>query len=123
MRFIWLGLALAFLIMGLWLCMQTTRCKMPVKGTFLDVHVMKSTGMKDYFPIFRYEYEGCEYEVRSVQSFSRRYLQKTFVPGREYTVYIDPDKPRNVAVRNKPQMADILVLLIGAACLIMFLTR
>ena len=123
MRYIWLVLAVAFIIMGLWLYLQTTRCKHTVRATFTDVHVMKSTFMKDYFPIFRYEYDGCEYHVRSIQSFSRRYLNKNFVIGRQYTVYIDPDKPRNMAISNKPQPADYVVMAIGLACLVIFFLR
>lgn len=122
MKYIWLILALTFFIMGLWLVLQTVRCKHPVKGRFLDVHIMKSAGLKDYFPIFRYEYDGCEYTVRSIQSFSLRYVKQHFVTGREYDVFIDPDKPRNAAVYNKPRPADYLVLLLGVACLILFFT-
>ena len=121
MKFLWLGLSLVFLIIGVCLYMQTTRCSAAVMGTFVGIQVLKSTGMKDYFPVFRYVYDGCEYEVRSLQSFSRRFLEKTFEPGKEYTIYIDPKKPRNAAVRNKPQTADILVLLMGAGCFILFL--
>lgn len=123
MKYIWLILALAFLIMGLWLVLQTTRCNQRIKARFMDVHVMKSAGMKDYFPIFRYEFEGCEYNVRSVQSFSYQYVRKHFVVGREYDVFIDPVRPRNVAVYNKPRPADYIVLAMGLACLIIFLTR
>lgn len=122
MKYIWLILALAFFIMGLWLVLQTVRCKQSVKARFLDVHVMKSAGMKDYFPIFRYMFDDCEYTVRSVQSFSLRYVKQHFIVGREYTVYVDPAKPRNVAVYNKPRPADYLVLLLGLVCFILFLT-
>ena len=120
MKYIWLILAITFFVMGLWLILQTTRCKYPIKARFMDVHIMKSAGMKDYFPIFRYEYDGCEYNVRSVQSFSLRYVKQHFVVGEEYPVFIDPDRPRNVAVSCKPRPADYLVMLIGAVCLALF---
>lgn len=120
MKYIWLILAITFFIMGLWLVLQTVRCKHPIKARFIDVHILKSAGMKDYFPIFRYKFEGCEYNVRSVQSFSLRYMKQHFVVDREYEVYIDPAKPRNVAVYNKPRPADYLVILIGVVCLILF---
>ena len=123
MKYIWLVMAVAFVIMALWLMLQTVRCKTPVRARFIDVHIMKSAGMKDYFPIFRYTFEDCEYNVRSVQSFSGSFMKKHFVSGREYTVFIDPDKPRNVAVYNKPRPADYIVLAIGIACFVMFLIR
>ena len=123
MKFLWLVLGLAFVIMALWLMLQTVRCKTPVRARFIDAHVMKSAGMKDYFPIFRYTFDDCEYNVRSIQSFSYSYMKKHFVTGREYTVFIDPAKPRNVAVYNKPRPADYVVLALGIACFVMFVIR
>ena len=81
MKYIWLVMAAAFVIMALWLMLQTVRCKTPVRARFIDVHIMKSAGMKDYFPIFRYTFEDCEYNVRSVQSFSGSFIKKHFVSG------------------------------------------
>ena len=123
MRYIWLALGVAFLIIGMTIWLQVTRCTTAVTARFVDIRVMKSAWMKDYFPVFQFEFEGVEYTVRCLQSFSGRWLDKNLLLNREYTVYIDPKKPRNVAFYNKPQIADYIVLAIGAVCMLMFLLR
>ena len=107
---------------GGWLLLRTLLCNTPVTGTFVRCETYKSKGIHDVVPVFRYEVDGFEYVRPAIQSYSKTYVESTFIPRETYTVYICKAIPKLVSVSRRPQLIEIVALLVGLlmSCIALF---
>lgn len=69
-------------------------CKMPIEAVCIAIRKYASTkGQASYVPVFRYVYEGNEYEVQSPLVYSKKTIIK-YIVGQRYTIFIDSEHPR-----------------------------
>jgi len=106
-------LAAVLTLGGGWLLLRTLLCSTAITGTFVRCETYKSKGIHDVVPVFRYEVDGFEYVRPIIQSYSKTYVESTFIPGDTYTVYICKAFPKLVSVSRRPQLIEIVALLMG----------
>lgn len=97
------------------------QCTVMVDGVYTKHNVYKGYGgtgvfVKNYAPVFGYEYDDEFLEEQTFQMFSKKKFAKmNFNEGEVYKVYVNPKAPFRVAAVKKIQASEIIVLLIGIA--------
>ena len=69
--------------------------------------------MARYAPVFQYNFNNTIIEKQTFQSFSKKYIQKNFTSGENYTIYINRNNPKCFIVEKKFQMSNLLIILVG----------
>ncbi|MBQ2937845.1 MAG: hypothetical protein IJE05_03060 [Clostridia bacterium] len=65
-----------------------------------------------YAPVFKYNFNGKEYEKQTFQTFSKKYI-KNLIVGEKYNILIDERKPSRFVINKKSRNDEILILLMG----------
>ena len=73
-------------------------------------------GMQSHVPIFEYSFEGVTYHQQSIQPCAKRVLEKEMVVGQTVTVYVEPTHPKNVILRRRVGMKNVLMMIFGLCC-------
>lgn len=118
MKLIFMILGLFLFAMGLWYVVGTLRCRRAVQAVLEEALPTGSREVKRYAPVFRYEAEGKEYRGACLQSFPGQVLQKQYLRGQSYTVYIDPAAPNRFVLRRLPQATHWMMALLGLLLLL-----
>ena len=58
-------------------------------------------------------YNGQQYEEKTCQNFSKRYIHSTYQEGMEYDIYIDIENPKRFRVVQKFDFICLVLLVIG----------
>lgn len=114
-------LAAALLIWGLFffLLKKKKKCSMPVWAEYIKWNkYYGGRGGNTYAPVFRYTYEGKEYEEQSPVGYSQRRLEKHYQAGQKYKILIDEncpeccmaDEPLPIGVYLCPFMGIVLII-------------
>lgn len=94
-----------------------SKCTTKITGKFLKANSYTGYGngisTTYYAPVFQYNFNDIAYEKQSFQSFSKKYIEKNFISGKNYNIYINSNKPKIFIVEKKFQLSDLLFFLIG----------
>lgn len=107
--------------LGIWAFVETGRCKKAIKGTFITTNRYSSKSVTFHAPIFRYEVGGDSFQVQTMQSFTKRYIQKNFEFGKEYTIFIDEKRPRFFVIKKSSGVKYLIFVFIGMFFLVLTL--
>lgn len=90
------------------------KCNKKIEATYLKFNIYKRHGtiFNKYIPVFKYNFNGNEYENQAMQSFSKKFT-KNFVVGQNYTILINEKNPKRFILNKKIEIDEILILLMG----------
>lgn len=90
------------------------KCNKKIEATYLKFNIYKRHGtiFGKYIPVFKYNFNGNEYENQAMQSFSKK-STKNFVVGQNYTILINEKNPKRFILNRKIEIDEILILLMG----------
>ena len=116
--------SICFLGFGLHHVFFVYSCSLRINATYVDAnsYYARNIGYV-YNPIFRYQYNGIEYEIKSLQSFSEKELKSRFAKNKVYPIYISPKKHEKCMVDKEVDTPYLLILLIGFLGLILSVYR
>lgn len=103
---------LLFVVLFLWINIRRMCCRGTVTGTFVGFRVYSSKSVKSYAPVFRYKFDGKEYEQQSMDDVPRR-KHAEYVPGKEYRLFINQGNPKAIVCRRGVQGGDWLFAGLG----------
>ena len=73
---------------------RVANCKTQINAMLTAINSYSSTkGVTMYAPIFRYVYNGNQYEIQSPLTYSKKKIMKKYVTGQPYLIYIDANHP------------------------------
>ena len=94
-----------------------SKCTTEVIGEFVKINTYISYGNgssnTSYAPVFKYKFNNTTYEKQTFQTFSKKYIEKNFLVGKNYTIYINEKNPKTFIIEKKSQPSDWLILLLG----------
>ena len=98
----------------MWLQYSKLKCTKKIDATYLKFNIYNHHGMfsSKYIPVFKYKFNGNEYENQAQQSFSKK-STKNFLVGEKYTILINEKNPRKFIINRRIKIDEILMLLIG----------
>lgn len=117
-------LAAALLIWGLFfsLLRKRKKCRTPVWAEYIKWNeYCGGRGVKSYAPVFRYTYEGKEYEEQSPVGYSQRRLEKHYQIGQTYRILIDENCPECCMADETLPIGVYLCPFMGIALIIGYL--
>lgn len=89
-------------------------CTIETTGTYIKYNFAGNRrGEADFEPVFRYYIEGEEFQGGCVNRMYLSDIQKKFVPGQMYTIYVSNKDPGHFAISRKVPVGDILGILGG----------
>lgn len=98
----------------MWLQYSKLKCTKKINATYLKFNIYNHHGMLfgRYIPVFKYDFNGNEYENQAQQSFSKK-STKNFIVGEKYTILINEKNPKKFIINRKIKIDEILMLLMG----------
>lgn len=106
------AMALFFSFLSVRITIRRANCKAPISGIFVRFNTHSSKGVRCFFPVFRYTFQGQEYEAQSMDDIPKR-KRSEYTPGKAYPLYIDENRPEIVVQKRSPQSAEFLFAAIG----------
>lgn len=102
------------ILVFIWLQYSKLKCTKKINATYLKFNIYNRYGMLSsrYIPVFKYNFNGKEYENQAQQSFSKKFT-KNFVVGEKYTILINEKNPKKFIINKKVKIDEMLILLIG----------
>ena len=98
---------------------QVKHCKVPIEAMYLYYNrYYGGKGQHSYAPVFRYTYQGKEYESQTYESYSFRKLNKLFTSGQRVNIWINEKNPKRCVTKRRVSAVYYLIFLIGIICLI-----
>lgn len=89
-------------------------CKQNVTATYVGAQTIRTRyGIKMYAPIFSYTYQDCQYESVTTKTFGLKKLNKKYVEGQHYPIYIDSKHPKIIRINRHPQWSAIWFVLLS----------
>ena len=90
------------------------KCNKKIEATYLKFNIYKRHGtiFNKYIPVFKYNFNGNEYEIQAMQSSSKKFT-KNFVVGQNDTILINEKNPKRFILNKKIEIDEILILLMG----------
>lgn len=113
MQFMMASVGVLMVWLGILMAVKTLQCKQSVPAVLLDYNFEYYRGRQTSYPVFRYSYEGKNYQNRSAQGLSKRRAQKRYEIGQTYDLYINEKDPNYCVVSRRIQWVEVLCLLIG----------
>ena len=108
------GVGVLLIILGVQEKKIASNCNTEVKAVYIgSEEVYLGHGISKYSPAFRYNYGGQQYERSSFQHFSKKYVESVYQQGKEYSIYINPDKPLVFKVIQKKEFFVLVTILVG----------
>lgn len=117
-------LAAALLIMGTFFALLKKRrkCSTPVWAEYIKWNeYYGGRGGYTYAPVFRYTYEGKEYEQQSPVGYSQRRLEKRYQAGQKYKILIDEKCPECCMADEPLPIGTYILPLMGIGFLIAYI--
>lgn len=102
------------ILVFIWLQYSKLKCTKKINATYLKFNIYNRYGMLSsrYIPVFKYNFNGKEYENQAQQSFSKKFT-KNFVVGEKYTILINEKNPKKFIINKKVKIDEMLILVIG----------
>lgn len=113
------AMALFFSFLSVWTTIRRANCKAPIIGIFLRFNTHSSKGVKCWFPVFSYTFQGQEYEAQSIDDIPKR-KRSEYTPGKVYPLYVNENRPKTVVQKRCPQSAEFLFAAIGLLSWLLF---
>ena len=89
-------------------------CNQPIQGIYRGYNkVSTGRGGLLYFPIFDYQFAGEERHEQSMKPVSKRKIEREFIEGEWYEIYVNEKQPRSFIVIKRLQFRDVLVTMVG----------
>lgn len=89
-------------------------CTIETTGTYIKYNFAGNRRREaSYEPVFRYYIEGEEFQGGCVNRMYLSDIQKKFVPGQTYTIYVSNKDPGHFAISRKVPAGDIFGILVG----------
>lgn len=110
-----IGLVIGIILILFFMGFQYSKlkCNKQIDATYLKFNIYEHHGIGyRYIPVFKYEFNGNEYENQALQAFSKKYT-KNFVVGEKYTILINEKNPKRFIINRKIKIDEILILLMG----------
>lgn len=97
-------------------------CKTPVSAKYIRYNVYSGgKGQRSYSPVFQYYYQGKIYERQTPESFSKRKIERNFIAGNCYDIFINSEKPENCVSKRKVSIGSFLIGLLGFCFLLFYI--
>lgn len=71
------AMALFFSSLSVWTIIRRANCKTPISGIFPRFNTHSSKGVKCWFPVFSYTFQGQEYEAQSIDDIREKCTRST----------------------------------------------
>lgn len=119
-----LAFIIGFLLIGFNIFTQylKLKCNTKITGEFVKTNKYISYGngisSTNYSPVFKYTFNDITFENQTFQTFSKKYIEKNFLNGKFYTIYINKKHPKNFIIEKRFQPSDWLILLLAIFFLI-----
>lgn len=89
-------------------------CTIETTGTYIKYNtVNRGRRGATYEPVFRYSINGEEFQGRCLGEMRLPDIQKKFVPGQTYTIYVSNKEPGCFAISRKVPIECIFGILVG----------
>lgn len=99
-------------------------CDMPVWATYISCNTYYGgKGRYAYAPVFRYTFNGMQYECQSPKSFSSKRLSRRFQAGQYYQIFIDQANPERCVEDKKVPVSYYFSALLGVFLLVFYIAR
>ena len=97
-----------------WLQYKKSKCNKSVEATYIkaDTHYTFGIWSNYYIPIFKYFYNGIQYESRVIEPINKRKLE-SLMKNIKCNILIDEKNPKNIIIDKKIRFDEISILLIG----------
>ncbi len=82
-------------------------------GTYIKYNTVQSGHGATYEPVFRYYVNGEEFQGRCLNKMNLPDIQKQFVIGQTYTIYVSNRDPGYCAVSRKVPIVSVIGILVG----------
>ncbi len=93
---------------------QVHSCQFPIKAEFVRFEAYSGRGASTYYPVFRYNFEGGEYESQVPAAyFSLKRLERKYQSGHTYGIRINEKRPARCIDRRHVPVNQYLSLLFG----------
>lgn len=94
-----------------------SKCHKKIEATYLKCNTyISGTGghglITQYAPVFKYRFNGKEYEKQTFQTFSKKAI-KDLIVGKNYIILINEKNPKIFILNKKLEIAEIIILLLG----------
>ena len=111
---------LFLLLTSLKIFFDLKKCTLPITAECVCFDTQTPRGITNYFPEFSYNYNGEEFiKNKSFIFYSKRKFFKLFKIGESYTVYINPQNPKQCAdKRHFPYFSTIVLSLFSLALIV-----
>lgn len=101
------------LCFGILLMNKRKKCNKAINAIFLRNDTIRvPKGCTKCLPVFRYEYNGCQYEGHSFVSFTKGTVKK-YVPEKMYIIYVNAYKPKDFVLTLRTNPSEILFIVLG----------
>ena len=89
-----------------------SKCNTEIEAIYIKSNDYWSVHVTQYAPVFKYNFNGKEYECQTFQTVPKKYI-KDLVVGEKYNILINEKKPTIFILRKKVKTGEIIILLIG----------
>lgn len=107
------GIGCLLVIIGIKNIMDIFRCNTVVPATYVRNYTYTTKGRTNHCPIFKYYFQGQNYEQQTGQVFSDKYMKKHFELGKSYEIYICSDNPQTCIPIKEIRIGDVLLVIGG----------
>ena len=110
-------LGILLILFFIFLQLSKSRCKMKIDDIYLRYNTYKApTGgygiITSYSPVFRYEFNGKQYEVQTFETLTKKEVCKLIV-GNKYEIFINENKPQKFIIYKSVRFSEVITLLMG----------
>lgn len=117
MMIIMIVIGIAIIVTGVLHINSVLACKAEVMGTYVKYNTVHSGHGDTHEPVFRYHIKGEEFQGRCMNKLSLEEIQKQFVVGQSYTIYVNDKKPGYFVTNRKVPVQDVIFVVAGLAFL------
>lgn len=97
------------------------KCKTQIWGTYVTYQIHRGNkGYRSYFPVFRYNFGGKEYQRQTHESYSLKKINKKFAYGQLYPIWINENAPEAFITKKSLPAANIVALFAGIMMLMIY---
>lgn len=101
---------------------RVSNCNTQIWGTYFSCQRYSGNkGFTYYAPIFRYHYKGVEYQRQTNETYSLKKLNKKFVYGQMYPIWINENAPEAFMTSKRIQPGFVITLFAGILVLLIYM--
>lgn len=95
-------------------------CTIEMTGTYIKYNtIYNSRGKNEYEPVFLYYIRGEEFQGRCLNQMNLSDIQKQFVVGQTYTIYVSKRDSGYFAISRKVSGGDVIGILVGIGLILL----